>query len=46
MSLTELRELYERALENYKANGRNDYDAGVCEGIKRIIEIMEAEVNK
>jgi len=38
-----LTNLYEQALETYQANGKNDYDAGVVEGIKRVIELLNAD---
>ena len=40
MNFSELQELYDRALENYREN-KSDYDAGVCEGIKRVLEKLE-----
>jgi hypothetical protein len=45
MSLTELQEMYDRALENYRES-KSDYDAGIVEGLKRIIEIMEQDPSK
>ena len=33
-----LEELYSHALENYQANGKTDYEAGILEGIKRVQE--------
>ena len=32
-----IREMYDRAVENYQVS-RSDYDAGVCDGIKRILD--------
>ena len=42
MSLTELRDLYDRELQLYREQP-SDWQAGIVEGIKRIIEIMENE---
>lgn len=39
--LKELRELYDHAVEVYKQNGKKDYDAGIVEGLKRAIEIIQ-----
>lgn len=36
----ELNELYDDAVRNYKES-KTDYDAGVCEGLKRALEIIE-----
>ncbi len=41
--LEKLNELYNNALATYQENGKNDYEAGIVEGIKRVIEIMEVD---
>jgi len=42
MEIKEIQELYNRALENYKES-KNDYEAGIVEGIKRVLELMKKE---
>ena len=44
--IKELNELYEDAIRIYKANGRKDYEAGIVQGIKRAIEVVEREADK
>ena len=41
----DIQELYERAVENYK-DTRSDYDAGICEGIKRSMELIKGDNEK
>ena len=42
MSLTLLKKMYDEAMTMY-SKSNSDYDKGICEGLKRIIEIMESE---
>lgn len=45
MSSQELRKaleaLLEEAMQVYRANGKPDYEAGIAEGIKRALEVVE-----
>ena len=41
--LNKLNELYHQAVEIYKSNGKTDYDAGIVEGLKRAVEILEVD---
>ncbi len=41
--LNKINDLYSQALEIYEENGRKDYDAGIVEGIKRVLEILEVD---
>lgn len=43
MTTDKIQRLYDQALENYKSNGRNDYDAGIVEGLKRALEVIKLD---
>lgn len=48
MDVNKIQDLYNRALEVYKET-HSDYDSGVCEGLKRVLEIIKNDkdsVNK
>ena len=42
MDIKEIQELYNKALENYKET-KSDYEAGILEGLKRVLELMKKE---
>lgn len=39
--VSKLTDLYEDAIRIYKANGKGAYEAGIVEGIKRALELVE-----
>jgi gamma-glutamylcysteine synthetase len=41
--LVKINELYSQAVVSYEENGKNEYDSGIVEGIKRVIEIIEVD---